>query len=202
MRSLKLLAIAAPDPPGSAAEPVPRRWIDWYAAGIWRAIGAPAGRLRAAQLGSLVKAICEYEVAPQVQYHRRHAKQIELLDERLERIAGGLFWITLLGSVFVIVGLATNPDIVNRYGNWLTLIGAGFPALGTAIFGIRFQGDFGGSALRSLATANALGRIEAELGGDIALGRAADLTEQAARTMLGDLEEWRLVNQQQELDLL
>src|SRR5207237_9953655 len=43
MRSLKLLGIAAPDPPGTETNPVPRRWIDWYARGTWRAMGCPAG---------------------------------------------------------------------------------------------------------------------------------------------------------------
>jgi hypothetical protein len=33
------------------------------------------------------------------------------------------------------------------------------------------------------------------------LFRAADLTEQAGRVMLGDLDEWRLLNQQRELSV-
>ena len=56
MRSLKLLGIAAPDPPGTATNPVPKRWIDWYASGVWRATGCPAGtidRPRAARLAEL-----------------------------------------------------------------------------------------------------------------------------------------------------
>ena len=75
-----------------------------------------------------------------------------------------------------------------------TLVSAGFPALATTIFGIRFQGDFGGDALRSLATADTLGQIDHELRKDPKLSRAADLTEQAARFMLSDLDEWQLVN--------
>ena len=78
---------------------------------------------------------------------------------------------------------------------------AGFPALGTAVFGIRFQGDFGGDALRSLATANTLRQIGDELSRDVSLSRAADLTEQAGRIMLGDLDEGRLVNQQRDLSV-
>jgi hypothetical protein len=35
----------------------------------------------------------------------------------------------------------------------------------------------------------------------VQLPRAADLTEQAARIMLDDLDEWRLVNQQQDLGM-
>ena len=100
-----------------------------------------------------------------------------------------------------LVGLAVGSSIVNTYSNWFTLISAGFPALATAVFGIRFQGDFGGDALRSLATSNKLRQIDSELRKDPGLMRAADLTEQAARFMLADLDEWRLVNQQRDLSV-
>jgi hypothetical protein len=99
------------------------------------------------------------------------------------------------------IGLTVGADFVNTYGNWFTLISAGFPALGTAVFGIRFQADFGGDALRSLATANTLRQIDEELCKDVTLTRAADLTEQAGRIMLADLDEWRLVNQQRDLSV-
>jgi len=107
----------------------------------------------------------------------------------------------VLVSVVTLLGLAFGSILVNAYGNWFTLISAGFPALGTAVFGIRFQGDFGGDALRSMATANTLLEIETELSKDVSLSRAADLSEQAARIMLTDLDEWRLVNQQRDLSV-
>jgi hypothetical protein len=90
---------------------------------------------------------------------------------------------------------------VNTYGNWFTLVSAGFPALGTAVFGIRFQADFGGDAVRSMATANTLGQIDEELRKNVTLTRAADLAEQAGRIMLSDLDEWQLVNQQRDLSV-
>jgi hypothetical protein len=124
-----------------------------------------------------------------------------MLDHRLEWIATILFAGTLVVSIATLVGLAVNSDYVNRFGNWFTLVSAGFPALGTAVFGIRFQGDFGGDALRSFATANTLRQIGEELSRDASLSRAADLTEQAGRIMLGDLDEWRLVNQQRDLSV-
>jgi hypothetical protein len=201
MRSLKLLGIAAPDPPGTATNPVPKRWIDWYASGIWRAIGCPSGAIDAARAACLGKAIAEFEVAPQVAYHERHARQIKMLDRRLEWIATILFAGTLLVSIATLAGLVLDAHFVNRFGNWFTLVSAGFPALGTAVFGIRFQGDFGGDALRSLVTSNTLSQIEEELSRDVTLSRAADLTEQAGRIMLGDLDEWRLVNQQRDLSV-
>jgi hypothetical protein len=112
-----------------------------------------------------------------------------------------LFFATLIVSLATIIGYAVNAHYMNLYGNWFTLVSAGFPALGTAVFGIRFQGDFGGDAVRSMATANTLGQIDEELRKNITLSRAADLAEQAARIMLSDLDEWRLVNQQRDLSV-
>jgi hypothetical protein len=201
MRSLKLLGIAAPDPPGTETNPVPKRWIDWYASGIWRAMGCPAGAIDAACAHSLARAIADHEVAPQVAYHERHAEQIEMLDNRLEWIGTVLFGATLLVSIATIVAYVGDAAFVETYGNWFTLISAGFPALGTAIFGIRFQADFGGDAVRSMATASTLRQIDEELRKDVSLSRAADLAEQAGRIMLADLDEWRLVNQQRDLSV-
>ena len=201
MRSLKLLGIAAPDPPGTQTNPVPRRWIEWYAMGVWRAMACPAGTIDRAGAPKLAQAIADYEIAPQVGYHRRNSRQIDRLDRRLGTIGMMLFVATLLVSMATLIGLWIGADWVDGYGNWFTLVSAGFPALGTAVFGIRFQADFGGDAVRSMATANTLGQLEQELRKGPTLARAADLTEQAARVMLGDLDEWRLINQQRDLSV-
>jgi hypothetical protein len=201
MRSLKLLGIAAPDPPGTATNPVPRRWIDWYASGIWRAMGCPSGTINRQRADRLATSVAEHEVAPQVGYHERNARQIFKLDERLGKLGFFLFAVTLVLSIVALIGMAFGAEWVNTYGNWFTLVSAGFPALGTAVFGIRFQGDFGGDAVRSLATADTLRHIDEELRKEVSLSRAADLSEQAARIMLSDLDEWRLVNQQRDLSV-
>ncbi|MFP5329893.1 MAG: hypothetical protein ACLGHC_07135 [Alphaproteobacteria bacterium] len=202
MRSLKLLGLAAPDPPGSESNPVARRWIEWYATGIWRGLGCPAGSIDSRRAADLARAVAACEIAPQVSYHERSSKQVELLDDRLEQIAGLFFIATIIVALAVLIGLKVAPDWMNAHDPWFTLFEAGLPALGTAVFGIRFQGDFGGSAIRSQATSNALRAIEVELAEGTSLTRAADLTEQAARIMYSDLDEWRLINQQQNLDMI
>ena len=202
LRSLKLLGIAAPDPPGSPANPVAGRWIDWYAASIWRALGCPHGRIRPEDTAELTDAIVRHELEPQIDYNERSAGQIETLDRRLARFGMGLFVATLVSSVIVILGLIYDPDWVENTNDWFTLLSAGFPAVGTAIFGIRFQGDFGASALRSRSTANTLGAIRDQLAaGRSNLNRSADLMEQSARAMLADLDEWRLIIQQLDLSV-
>ena len=202
LRSLKLLGVAAPDPPGSPTNPVARRWIDWYAAAVWRAMGCPSGTIDAPRARLIASAIADYELVPQIAYHRSSSRQVDALDKRLERISLFLFVGTFAVSVAVLIGLASGGSWVTRYSNWVTLISSGFPAIGTAIFGIRFQGDFGGSAVRSLGTAELLAGIDRELRADgLTLPRAADLVEQASRAMFVDLDEWRLVNQQHDLSI-
>ena len=201
MRSLKLLGIAAPDPPGSAAEPVARRWIDWYAACTWRSVGCPAGRLAPADLPSLAQAIAARELEPQIQYNRRNAEQVDRFDRRLELLALFLFGATMLVTFSVVVGLEFAPALVKDWSNWITALSAGLPALGTAIFGIRVHGDYGALAARSRSTAGQLERIAEDLRRSRDLQRMADLTEQAGRVMLADLGEWRLVNELHDLSL-
>jgi hypothetical protein len=201
MRTLKLLGIASPDPPGTDTNPTSNRWIEWYAAGIWRGMGCPSGKIDRDCAARLARAIADHEVEPQVTYHERHAEQIEKLDHRLEQVSMILFVATLVASIATIVAYGFNLPYVNIYGNWFTLVSAGFPALGTAIFGIRFQADFGGDAVRSMATSNTLRQIDGELRKNVSLSRAADLAEQAGRIMLADLDEWQLVNQQRDLSV-
>ena len=202
LRSLKLLGIAAPDPPGSPANPVAGRWIDWYAASIWRALGCPHGRIAPDNTADLTDAIVHHELEPQIDYNGRSARQIETLDKRLARLGMGLFVATVVSSVIVVFGLIYDPDWVENTNDWFTLLSAGFPAVGTAIYGIRFQGDFGASALRSRSTATTLAAIRDQLeSGKANLNRSADLMEQAARAMLGDLDEWRLIIQQLDLSV-
>jgi hypothetical protein len=201
MRSLKLLGIAAPDPPGTLTNPVPVRWIDWYALTAWRAMGCPSGRITPERAGRLATAVADHEISPQVGYHERNSQQIRLLDHRLDKVGTMLFFATLVVSVATLIGLAVNSYWVNTLSNWFTLVSAGFPALGTAIFGIRYQGDFGGTANRSQTTGLRLKAIDDELRKQPPLSRTADLTEQAARVMLGDLDEWCLIHQRHELSV-
>src|SRR4029078_4996741 len=70
MRSLKLLGIAAPDPPRTETNPVPARWIDWYAMRSRRPMGVPSGSIDTVTAGHLAEGIGDHEVAPQVRYHK------------------------------------------------------------------------------------------------------------------------------------
>ena len=202
MRTLKLLGVAAPDPPGTAADPVARRWIEWYAARVWHAIGAPVGRIDTARLQTLSATIVDNEIMPQVAYHRSAARQVLRLDRRLGIISFTAFVLALCSSIVLLTGFAVAPAWVDANYEWFTVLAAGLPAIGTAVVGIRVQGDHSGSAARSERSAEILAQIGKRLRTErTSLKRAADLTEQSARAMLGDLDEWQLLNQQHELSV-
>jgi hypothetical protein len=196
MRSLKLLGVAAPrrDPHARFAE---RRWTEWYAASMWRAMGCPSGLIiDPARLSAM---LTEQELRPQIAYHRRAAHLAESLDHRLHLIGLALFAATVIGCLVLIVGYFAAPDWVGVHSRLFVILSAGLPAVGTAIFGIRVQGDFAGTAQRSLSTAARLEATAAESTSGADLMRAADLFEEAARAMLADLGEWQLAHQQREL---
>jgi hypothetical protein len=202
MRALKLLGIAAPDSPGSAAYPVAARWIDWYAAAVWRAAACPTGQIDAGKVTKLSKTIAEHELEPQIAYHHSTARQGERLDHRLELLGLGAFAATLLACAVLLVALFVDKHWVMDNLGWFTLLTAGLPAIGTAVFGIRVQGDYAAGSVRSEQTARVLEQIaEGMTHKPVKLGRIADLVEQAARTMLLDLDEWRLLNQQHVLTI-
>ena len=202
MRSLKLLGIAAPDPPGTAANPVPRRWVDWYAAGVWRAVGFPHGRIRSEQGAALAEAVAEHELRPQIAYHHRAAEQVELLDSRMETLGLIAFNATLLSLAVLLVANFVDHDWTLANAKWFTIATAGLPAIGAAVFGIRVQGDYEATAVRSEQTALVLEQVAERLENESPdLPRAADLAEQAARLMTADLDDWALLNRQHDLSV-
>jgi len=202
MRSLKLLGIAAPDPPGTPANPVPRRWVDWYSAGVWRAVGFPSGRIRREQTAALAEAVAAHELWPQINYHHRASQQVEALDARLEALGLLVFGTTLLSLAILVLAIIVDHEWALENAKWFTMATAGLPAIGTAIFGIRVQGDYEGTAVRSEQTAIVLRQVAERLETESpALPRAADLVEQAARLMTADLDDWALLNQQHDLSV-
>jgi len=198
MRSLKLLGAAAP--PARLEKDRPPRWLDWYAAAVWRASGCAPGRLAAIE--PLLQFIVAEELHPQIAYHEAAARQMRVLDRRLQRIGTALFVATLLSCLLFVTGTLTAQEWVLANSDAFVALSAGLPALGAAIFGIRVQGEFDGSAERSATTAESLAEIVAALERDeIQLPRAVNLVEGAAATMFADLGQWRLAYHHRELEM-
>ena len=111
MRSLKLLGIAAPDPPGTETNPVPKRWIDWYASGMWRAMGCPSGTI-----DWTARRAAWPRRSPNMRWPRRSAItsatriRSSCSISGSDRIGTVLFAATLVVSIATLVGLALGAD--------------------------------------------------------------------------------------------
>ncbi len=197
----RLADIGIAQPERRSATRRARSWVDWYAAGIWRSIGLPSGAL-SGDVAALTTAIVVGELGPQVDYHHRAATVVHRLDHRLHRAGTVLFAVSCLSCIAFIVAFFVDHEWTVANAPAFVALSAGLPAVGTAFFGIRVQGDFAGTAARSEVTADHLraiaGALEAE---PPTLARTADAGEAAARAMIADLGEWRLSHQQRQLEL-
>jgi len=200
MRSLKLLGAAAPSSRGLTGAQGEPGWVEWYARTQWRAAGPPEGCVT--DIGALFVAIVAEEIEPQIRYHHSAAHQMHLLDHRLHALGMFLFIISILSCVASVVASLIAPAFSHDHAMASVALSAGLPAVGAAIFGIRMQGDFSGTAERSLITAGELGRIVHTLDSPrLPFARRLDLIEAAAATMLSELGEWRRDYQRRKLEL-
>ena len=202
MRSLKLFALARP--PATSKRRGGRRWIDWYAAAFWRAMGCPDGKLDCTTLALLSDLTVQEEIKPQLDYHNANAHRMHKVEHRLHSLANILFAVTLTSLVIYLVSTALriDPALLHRFATPLAVITAGLPALGAALHGIREQGEFARTSIRSASTATALEKLAGDLSvRPITLTRASALAEEAVRVMLDDVGEWRMSYEMRNLAL-
>jgi hypothetical protein len=202
MRSLRLFGLARAVTAAIRADPHGARWTDWYAQALWRQMGCPLGRVDDGYRKQLTGLVVAEELHPQIRYHDANAARMEKLEHRLHRLGNMLFIATIAaGTLFLGGYLAANAWAV-AHATVFTAITAALPALGGAVYGIRVQGDFGGTAHRSLQTAHELRHVADALAADPArFTQAAAMAELGARVMLSDLAEWQLTYRQRNLDI-
>jgi hypothetical protein len=189
MRSMKLSLLARPP---AMVRRGGGRWVDWYAAGWWRQMGAPSGRVDQDVIDEMAALVVREELKPQIAYHHMNAHRMHKLSHRLHAIATSLFGATIAALIAYLALYAFSPDIASGASKLLVVLTAGLPALGAALQGIREQGEFERASMRSHATAAQLEKLAGDLSvRPLSLTRAKALVEEAGRVMLEDVGEWR-----------
>ncbi|MDB5694148.1 MAG: hypothetical protein JWO81_3211 [Alphaproteobacteria bacterium] len=131
-------------------------WVDWYVRATARELGLPSVRVDAAYLGCCRAALISL-VDDQLLYLEADARAMRRLEHRLHLLGTALFGATAITCVglflFEIVHHLRPEAGLSALAHPLltvtTIASAALPALGAAIYGIRMQGDFAGSADRS-----------------------------------------------------
>jgi hypothetical protein len=128
-----------------------------------RALGLPNARIDAEYL-SCVKQSLATLVDSQIAYLKLEADRMHRLEHRLHLLGTWLFGATAAICLFVLLfkfadKMAASTmltELAHPVLTLATIATAGLPAIGAAIYGIRMQGDFAGTAERSEALAHAL----------------------------------------------
>ncbi len=173
---------------------------------IARRIGLPSARVDAAYLAETHAELIAL-LDDQIGYVRREAARMHKLEHRLHRIGGTLFAITALVCAGVL-GIEMVWTFLSHGGAHhslpagVTVISASLPAIGAAIYGIRMQGDFAGSAGRNALLAEQLTElrrvVQDEAPGFDALRR---LIRRTAELLTDDVSQWARAIQARPLSL-
>lgn len=189
LRSLKLIGAASPPFRVRAADQL---WTDWYALGIWRAMGPPPPVGGRDGMRALAHHIATHELDGQVAYHASVAHRMHVLDHRLHQAGLALLVATIAIGATLLVGLLAHFHAFKPAVPVLAALSAALPTLGGAIFGIRGAGDFAGTSGRSAESARRMAATAALLRrDDLDYPSAVRAVEEASEIMLADLSEWR-----------
>jgi hypothetical protein len=126
-------------------------WVSWYARATAREVAPRSGVLDAAFQRRLLAAVVECEIRPQIDYHRGNALSLKELDHRLHRLGVLCFFtvLALLGLKLAIMALgplahapAHDSGAVHAFERITTYFDVLLPAIGAALAGIRYTGEF------------------------------------------------------------
>ena len=131
-------------------------WVDWYVRATARQLGLPSVQVDSAYLACSRAGLAGL-LDDQLSYLAADARRMHRLEHRLH-VLGTLFFsitaLTCLGLLLYEIAQHLAPAL--KPADWAkpllkgaAILSAALPALGAAIYGIRMQGDFAGSAERS-----------------------------------------------------
>ena len=160
-----LLAMGVARPAGNWPRGTKSFWPEWYARHSLRGVGLPAAKIGKPYLQAGLAMLRDHHVLPQRDYHRRKARQLNRVHERLDRLSALLFVAAVL-SVAIYLGLVAGEHFALIDGRWVThaaklftVLGVALPTLGGAFAGIRYFGDFERFAAISEVAAEKLGVV-------------------------------------------
>ena len=188
-----------------------RAWMYWRLRAIAREVGLPDARVTEAYVLDCVEDLAEIADGPrggQRGFHRLNWQRLEHIHHRLHKVALALFALTLVGIVAHLTGLMSGEEMgpVGRFlehnNGWLILGAAFLPALGAALTGINYHGEFLRMAKRSRAMEDGFQKFAAsiaalkeriERGEPAPLADAALIAGRMAEAMVDEVIDWRTV---------
>ncbi|MGE5391260.1 MAG: hypothetical protein ACM3PE_09385 [Deltaproteobacteria bacterium] len=194
---LGLVGLSFRIPAHNRQDDVNNSWLNWH----FRAIVRQAGLINARVNQEFLSAIDSFllkEIEGQIKFHEGNSQKYERVTHILHRTGLVLFGATLVGCI---IHLSYHEIVLSR---WLTFAAAVLPALGSALVGILYQGEYERLIKRSEAMAAQLHNITTNI--DVS-GRAPSYEDisstayLAATTMVNEVLDWRIMVQARPLQL-
>ncbi|MES2288835.1 MAG: hypothetical protein V4530_03790 [Pseudomonadota bacterium] len=172
-------------------------WVAWYVRSTARELGMPDARVDENYLTRVRNSLTAL-IDDQIAYLGNEARRMHHLDHRLHKLGTLLFTITAAVCVAVFVykvadkahAVDTWHGFVDPLLTWSTIIGAGLPAIGAAIYAIRVQGDFSGTAQRNHALAHTLQKLRTLIDTDNGFDALVRRARWAGDLLTEDLANW------------
>jgi hypothetical protein len=181
-RRVRFLACAAMFGGKPTAAEERSAWWLWHLRAAMREISQPNGRLGAAAIHAIPWGARTEELQPRREYHKGVIRVFERMEHIIRWMELGVVTLTLvvLAGFVAAVGwhwfdqartkgehaFAFTEDEggpmawIYAIKSWVSIIAAGLPALGAALGGIKFTGEFRSTALRSTAMASEIDDLE------------------------------------------
>ena len=195
---LNPLGLVTPEsrPPFQYSDGDPRStWMNWLFRSVVRQIGLPHAAITPEYIAAYRQYLLDEAIGSQVLYHERLAKEKGRRHSMLHGFAIVLF---VAAAIVIILHIALLAFQMAEHGSVLTVITALCPAWGGALLAIDYQGEYGRVARRSKAMVSHLSRIieviENHAPQDPS-SRLVPLVRSAARSMIDEVMDWRIVFQ-------
>ncbi|SEE11015.1 hypothetical protein SAMN05444161_4876 [Rhizobiales bacterium GAS191] len=194
-------------------------WVLWYLRATIRELGCPNALLDASYQRQVLRATEHAEIDGQIAWHGDNSRRLTHLHHQLLHIGDYCFaataallflfmlgfvgWLGLRFGIEWVTGVQTPRflerakcvrQILHGAKPFLIVLAALLPAIGAAVSGIRFTGDFEGYADRSTQTASELDDLKSGYEREIErleLDKTATILIETARVMSEDIDGWQ-----------
>ncbi len=148
-------------------------WVRYALRQTAQELGLPDAVVDQAYLTDVRSGVVQL-IDAQIAYLAHEAHQMHLLEHRLHRLGTALFAATALACIgamafeawLTLTHRELSPATMHVFLVGLTMVTAGLPALGAAIYGIRMQGEFASVAERAADSHQHLEVLRATIAGD------------------------------------
>ena len=181
-------------------------WPEFYAREVLRELGLPVVKIDHAYLHAVLDTLLRSHASSQRTYHEAKAQRLARVHHGLDRLSELLFMFAIVSvASYLLLLAAASAGLVPLHlphdlSKIFTFLGVSLPAMGGALAGIRYFGDFERFASISEITAEKLAEVETRITtllkaaeGQLSYAQVAALAHNIDDIVVTEIENWQSV---------